>query len=130
MSSRHAGRLLNPGTLVITPGDREDLIMMILNEEKASPRSQLAGVVLTDGILPHESMLELIRQRSIPFITTRSDVSSATTTIARMTVKTEVGDRDKIGLIQGLIHEHVQIDRIIELVMQPGGVSNQLHLGV
>jgi BioD-like phosphotransacetylase family protein len=130
MSSRHAGRLLNPGTLIITPGDREDLIMMILNEEKASPRGQLAGVVLTDGILPHESMLELIRQRSIPFITTRSDVSSATTTIARMTVKTEVGDRDKIGLIQGLIQEHVQIDRIIELVMQSGGVSDQLHLGV
>ena len=130
MSSRHAGRLLNPGTLVITPGDRENLIMMILNEEKASPRGQLAGVVLTDGILPHESMLELIRQRSIPFITTRSDVSSATTTIARMTVKTEVGDRDKIGLIQGLIQEHVQIDRIIELVMQSGGVSDQLHLGV
>ena len=130
MSSRHAGRLLNPGTLVLTPGDREDLIMMILNEEKTSPRGQLAGVVLTDGILPHESMLELIRQRSIPFITTRSDVSSATTTIARMTVKTEVGDRDKIGLIQGLIQEHVQIDRIIELVMQSGGVSDQLHLGV
>jgi BioD-like phosphotransacetylase family protein len=130
MSSRHAGRLLNPGTLIITPGDREDLIMMILNEEKSSPRGQLAGVVLTDGILPHESVLELIRQRSIPFITTRCDVSAAATTIARMTVKTEVGDRDKIGLIQGLIHEHVQIDRIIELVMQSGGVSDQLHLGV
>jgi hypothetical protein len=130
MSSRHAGRLLNPGTLVITPGDREDLIMMILNEEKTSPRGQLAGVVLTDGILPHESVLELIRQRSIPFITTRADVSSATTTIAKMTVKTEVGDRDKIGLIQDLVHEHVQIDRIIELVMQSGGVSDQLHLGV
>jgi BioD-like phosphotransacetylase family protein len=130
MSSRHAGRLLNPGTLVITPGDREDLIMMILNEEKASSRGQLAGVVLTDGILPHESVLELIRQRTIPFITTRSDVSSATTTIARMTVKTEVGDRDKIGLIQGLVQEHVQIDRIIDLVMQPEAVTDQLHLGV
>jgi BioD-like phosphotransacetylase family protein len=129
MSSRHAGRLLNPGTLVITPGDREDLIMMILNEEKATVRGQLAGVVLTDGILPHESVLELIRQRSIPFIATRADVSSATTTIAKMTVKTEVGDRDKIGLIQKLIQEHVQIDRIIELVLQPGAAS-QLHLGV
>jgi len=117
MSSRNAERLLNPGTLVITPGDREDLIMMILNDDSKTPaRNQLAGVVLTDGILPHENVMELIRQRSIPFITTEADVSSATTTIARMTVKTEVGDRDKIGLIQKLVQDHVQVDQIVDLV--------------
>jgi BioD-like phosphotransacetylase family protein len=132
MSSRNAERLLNPGTLIITPGDREDLIMMILNDDsKTMSRNQLAGVVLTDGILPHESMMELIRQRSIPFISTQADVSSATTTIARMTVKTEVGDRDKIGLIQKLIQEHVQVDRIVDLVQRQDPHSAlQMSLGV
>jgi len=132
MSSRHAERLLTPGTLIITPGDREDLIMMVLNEDSQTPsRGHLAGVVLTDGILPHENVLELIRQRSIPFISTRLDVSSATTTIARMTVKTEVGDRDKIGLIQKLIQDHVQVDRIVDLVQQHGPHSSlQMNLGV
>jgi BioD-like phosphotransacetylase family protein len=132
MSSRHAERLLNPGTLIITPGDREDLIMMILNEESASlaSRGYVAGVVLTDGILPHENVMELIRQRSIPFISTRADVSSATTTIARMTVKTEVGDLDKIGLIQKLIQDHVQVDRIIDLVQKREPYADaQLSLG-
>src|ERR1700733_7661690 len=62
MSVRNAERLLQPGTLIITPGDREDLIMMILNEDsKPSSRGNLAGVVLTDGILPPESMLQSIR---------------------------------------------------------------------
>jgi BioD-like phosphotransacetylase family protein len=131
MSSRNAERLLNPGTLIITPGDREDLIMMILNEDTKSPsRGHLAGIVLTDGILPHESVMELIRQRSIPFISTRADVSSATTTIARMTVKTEVGDKDKIGLIQKLIQDHVQVDRIVELVGQETTHAQQLNLSV
>jgi BioD-like phosphotransacetylase family protein len=75
--------------------------------------------------------MELIRQRSIPFISTLADVSSATTTIARMTVKTEVGDRDKIGLIQKLIQDHVQVDRIIELVRKGGSDSDlQMNLGV
>jgi BioD-like phosphotransacetylase family protein len=128
MSSRHADRLLNPGTLIITPGDREDLIMMILNEDFASPRAQLAGVVLTDGMLPHDTVMDLIRQRNIPFISTNADVSAAATTIARMTVKTEVGDRDKIGVIQSLVHEHVQVDRIVQLVQTPGAL--QMHLGV
>src|SRR5271163_915835 len=33
MSCRNAERLFLPGTLIVTPGDREDLIMMILEED-------------------------------------------------------------------------------------------------
>src|ERR1019366_2341795 len=58
MSCRNAERLLQPGTLILTPGDREDLIMMILNEESRTPtRGHLAGVALTDGILPPENVM-------------------------------------------------------------------------
>ena len=132
MSCRNAESLFQPGTLIITPGDREDLIMMILHEDCGpSPRGHLAGVVLTDGILPPESVMQLIRECSIPFISTTADISCATTTIGRMTVKTEVGDRDKIGVIQKLIQEHVQVDRIVDLVQKQSADSNrQLHLGV
>jgi BioD-like phosphotransacetylase family protein len=129
MSCKNAERLLNPGALIITPGDREDLIMMILNEEtRETSRGHLAGVVLTDGILPADSVLQMIRERSIPFIKTSLDISSTTTAIGHMTVKTEVGDRDKIGVIQKLVHEHVQVDRIVELVQR--GDARQLSLGV
>jgi BioD-like phosphotransacetylase family protein len=132
MSCRNAERLFQPGTLIITPGDREDLILMILNEDCASPaRGPLAGVVLTDGILPPENVLQLIRERSIPFISTAADVSRATTTIGRMTVKIEVGDRDKIGVIQKLIQDHVQVDRIVDLIRSQDADSNrQLNLGM
>src|SRR5271163_2841300 len=51
MSCRNAERLFLPGTLIVTPGDREDLIMMILNDDtRGHTRGHLAGVVLTDGI--------------------------------------------------------------------------------
>lgn len=132
MSSRNAERLLTPGTLIITPGDREDLIELILRDDASvSSRGHLAGVVLTDGILPNSGVMDLIRQRSIPFISTQSDVSSATTAIARMTVKTEVGDSDKIGLIQKLIQDHVQVDRIVDLVhRQDSNTDSQLSLGM
>jgi hypothetical protein len=132
MSARNAERLLTQGTLVVTPGDREDLIMMILDQNSAasSSRNHLAGVVLTDGILPNEKVMELIRHGSIPFISTSADVSSASTAIARMTVKTEVGDRDKIGLIQKLVQDYVQVDRIVEMVRGDKSDPNQLHLGV
>lgn len=132
MSCRNAERLLQPGTLIITPGDREDLIMMILQEDaKLSSRGHLAGVVLTDGILPPANVMQLIRERSIPFISTSADISSATTSIGHMTVKTEAGDREKIGVIQKLVQEHVLVDRIVDLVQTPDVNANrQLHLGV
>jgi BioD-like phosphotransacetylase family protein len=132
MSCRNAERLFQPGTLIITPGDREDLIMMILDEDsKPSARGHLAGVVLTDGILPPENVMQLIRERSIPFISTAADISSATTSIGHMTVKTEVGDRDKIGVIQKLVQDHVQVDRIVDLVQRRDADSNrQLNLGM
>jgi BioD-like phosphotransacetylase family protein len=132
MSCRNAESLFQPGTLIITPGDREDLIMMILHEDSdPSARRHLAGVVLTDGILPPESVMQLIRECSIPFISTTADVSHATTAIGRMTVKIEVGDRDKIGVIQSLIQEHVQVDRIVDLVRKQDADSNrQLNLGM
>jgi BioD-like phosphotransacetylase family protein len=130
MSCKNAEHLLQPGTLIITPGDREDLIEMILHEFfKNSSRAQLAGVVLTDGILPAENMLQAIRETSIPFVSTTSDISSAATSIDKMTVKTEAGDRDKIGVIQKLVQDHVQVDRIIEMV-QTVESNRQLSLGV
>ena len=81
-----------------------------------------------ERILPPESVLQSIRETSIPFISTSADISIAATTISHMTVKTEVGDRDKIGVIQKLIQEHVQVDRIVDLVQQ--GSSRQLHFGM
>jgi BioD-like phosphotransacetylase family protein len=131
MSVHNAGRLLQPGTLIITPGDREDLITMILNDDSLGhSRGHLAGVVLTDGILPNESVMAQIRERSIPFISTSADISSAATNIGSMTVKTEVGDRDKIGVIQNLIQEHVQVDRILDLIRRNDVPERQLNLGV
>jgi hypothetical protein len=131
MSGRNAEHLFQPGTLIITPGDREDLIMMALESVKAPSRGHIAGVVLTDGILPPGSMTDLIREGTIPFISTSADISSATAAISSMTVKTEVGDRDKIGVIQNLIQEHVQVDRLVELVSQNLSASNsQLSLGM
>jgi BioD-like phosphotransacetylase family protein len=130
MSARNAGKLLQPGTLVITPGDRDDIIELVLNEDaRNGNRASLAGVVLTDGILPPEPMLQTIRERALPFVSTQSDISSATAAIGHMQVKTEVGDRDKIGAIQGLIHDYVDVNRLIELV-HTDAEARQLRLGV
>jgi BioD-like phosphotransacetylase family protein len=113
MSSRNAESFFEAGTLLITPGDREDLILTALG----ASHGQIAGVLLTGNLLPQEGVLQVIQSRNLPFITAKYDSYTVASAINRMTVKTEVGDRDKISLIQSLVESHVDIDRIIQAAM-------------
>ena len=113
MSSRNAESFFEAGTLLITPGDREDLILTALG----ASHGQIAGVLLTGDLIPQEGVLQVIRSRNLPFITAKFDSYTVAAAINRMTVKTEVGDRDKISLIQSLVESHVDIDQIIQAAM-------------
>ena len=67
MSSRHAIDNFLPGTLVITPGDREDLILAVLSSSALVGKEQgLAGIVLSDNLDPHRNVLEMIRRSQMP----------------------------------------------------------------
>jgi BioD-like phosphotransacetylase family protein len=112
MSARNAEKYFEPGALIITPGDREDLIMACLG----GPKNQVAGLVLTGGLLPQDGVVDFIRAQTVPCITAQGDSFAVTAAINRMTVKTEVGDRGKIELIQSLVENHVNVDRIVQLV--------------
>jgi BioD-like phosphotransacetylase family protein len=127
MAARNAEHYVEPGTLIITGGDRDELIVAILrhSDKRSHP---IAGVVLTDGVTPPDNVMDMIRQRNIPFIQTSYDVYSVASAITRMTVKTEIGDRDKIGMIENLISQNVDVDRIISLVTQTDPSGHQMAL--
>ncbi len=60
MTAQHAiERGMNPGTLLITPGDRDDIIMAASLATMHGVR--LAGLLLTGGIRPSQHVLELCR---------------------------------------------------------------------
>lgn len=127
MSARNVENYFEPGTLIITGGDREELILAVLQhgESGAAP---ITGVVLTGGMLPSNGVMDLIRQRNIPFVRTANDVYSVASSINRMTVKTEIGDKDKITLIENLISRNVDVDRIISLVVPDEVAGRQMAL--
>jgi BioD-like phosphotransacetylase family protein len=114
MSSRNVEAHFEPGTLIITPSDRDDIITAVLGDID-SARAPIAGVLLTGG-LPTPEMVNAIRQRDIPFIAVQGDIYSIASAIHEMTFKTEVGDSDKIEVIQDLVQKHVLSDRILDLI--------------
>ncbi len=113
MSSGHVVEEFRPGTLIITPGDREDIILAALSSH-AGEKSMIAGVVLSGNLRPHASVLGLIQGSDVPVITSPLDSFTVASKIHSMTVKTLPGDIEKIGKIQSLIEQYVEVDRLLE----------------
>ncbi len=128
MNSAHVMSYFHPGTLIITPGDREDIILAALSTASVSEMDGkcIAGLVLSGDLLPHESVLDLLKQSAIPTIATAFDSYTAANCIYSMTVKTLPGDTDKIDTIQALVEKHVEVERLLEKLRGKGQPSSAL----
>jgi len=115
MTSSHVMEYFTPGTLIITPGDREDVILAALSASSLSEEEgkTLAGIVLSGDLFPHQSVLDLIRASNLPVIGSPLDSYAVANSIHTMTVKTLPGDAEKIDRIQVLIDKHVEVDRLL-----------------
>ncbi len=115
MSAKNVVEHFRPGTLVITPGDREDIIATAFAslEEAHHANRTLGGLLLTGGLLPDSHLLDRIARSPFPVITTEFDSYKAASSIHSMTVKTMPGDDEKIDRIQSVVEEYVNIDRLL-----------------
>ena len=104
---------LTPGTLVITPGDRDDIILAAISSARLAGGSTIAGLILTNDIHPHPKLVELLAQTDIPVIAAKGESYTVTSTINRMTVKTQPQDTDKIPVIKNLITQNVDLPSLI-----------------
>jgi BioD-like phosphotransacetylase family protein len=116
MSSSHVMEHFQPGTLVITPGDREDVILAALSTSTLSEAEDraIAGLVLSGDLLPHHRVLDLVANSEVPVIRSPLDSYAVASGIHSMTVKTLPGDVEKTDKIQALIDRYVDVDRLLE----------------
>lgn len=103
-------------TLLIVPGDREDVVLAALSRSENPNENSLAGMVLSDDLRPHARLLEMLTQTRLPVMFSPLDSYSIAQKIHSMTVKTLPGDIQKIEKIQSLIAQHVNIPRILEKI--------------
>lgn len=116
MSSRNIMDHFQRGTLVITPGDREDIILAALSTttDKELHDKALSGLILSGDLLPHQTVQDLIAESSLPVITSAMDSYKVASSIHSMTIKTLPGDNEKIARIQSLVEQYVDVDRLLE----------------
>ena len=107
-----------PGTLLITPGNREDVILAAMSGclPGITKAYCVSGIVVTCDFMPHKNVMRLLKEVPIPVIAVKDDTFTATSKINSLIVKIRPGEVKKIKATERLIEKYVDIDRILELV--------------
>jgi BioD-like phosphotransacetylase family protein len=142
MEPGHMLERVGPGTLVIVPGDREDVILTLTTahlmgtprtattEELTQPTLPLddghagaaIGLVLTGGYRPRKSTIEAIRRADLFATLVPDDTYTVASEVHDLLVKTHAADVEKIELIKQLVAANLDIDRVL-------GVATEARFG-
>src|SRR5438874_1409400 len=114
MSSQNAMSYFKRGVLLITPGDREDIILTAWTALAARTEERLAGIVLTGNLRPTGSVLKVISTMPIPVLLTAQDSYEVASAVHDLNVKTRPADAEKISVIRDLIAKNVDLRKILQ----------------
>ncbi|MCM8824639.1 MAG: AAA family ATPase [Candidatus Omnitrophica bacterium] len=111
MTPRHAIDYFQPNALLVTPGDREDLILSALVQctLTGTCAHTLVGIVLTGGLYPHKSILDLIKKANVPAIIASSGTYEVASAINALVGKIREEDTDKIEIVRKLVQKNICI---------------------
>src|SRR5258706_8870263 len=116
MGAQNAMTHFKRGVLLITPGDREDIILAACTGLDARNGDKMAGIVLTGNLRPNASVLKVIRAMPIPVLLAAEDSYQVASKVHDLTVKTRPRDAGKISLIRDLIAKNVNLQKILESI--------------
>jgi len=118
IAAMQLGNFLNyidRGSLVITPGDRSDIILGSLASRLSTNYPDISGILLTGGISPSESVLKLIEGwvgAPIPILVTEGHTFKATRVLYDLYGRIEPGDQNKIQSALRVFEEHVDLPEL------------------
>jgi BioD-like phosphotransacetylase family protein len=116
MGAHNALSFFKPGVLLITPGDREDIILAACTSLEGEKTEMMAGIMLTGNLRPSPNVLKVIRAMPIPVMLAGEDSYTVASKVHDLTVKTRPGDTHKITLIRDLIAKSVDVKKILDLL--------------
>ena len=103
---------LKENALVITPGDRADIILGALQANESANYPSIAGIVLTGNIVPEESILKLIEGLTsiVPIISVEAGTYRITNSIGNIKSKIYADNTVKIETSINTFEKYVDVD--------------------
>lgn len=111
---------IKSGALVVTPGDRADVIVACLASVSSTQKKNIAGLVLTGGLKPDDSVMDLINSftRMVPILSVKDDTFPAARKIDRIRPGILPENERKITRILANFEKHVDTKQLGEKVIQ------------
>jgi len=113
MGAQNAMQFFKRGVLLITPGDREDILLAAGAATMPQSEDKMAGIILTGGLRPNETILKALQTLPIPVLLAKADSYQVASKVHNLTVKTRPNDAEKISLIRNLVATNVNVKKII-----------------
>jgi len=120
MQLRHYLSRLRDKSVVITPGDRADLILGAIQADKSDAYPSISGLVLSGGITPEKPVMKLIEgiTTSLPIIVVKPNTYETTTQIAGLKPRINPFDKRKIMRSIALFKKYVNVKNVLQKIIQ------------
>ncbi|MGR3811327.1 phosphate acetyltransferase [Jiulongibacter sp. NS-SX5] len=102
--------------MVITPGDRADLILGALQANISKNYPKMAGIVLTGGLIPEEPIIRLIEglQINLPILSVNRGTFYVANTVGNVKANIFAYSKEKISKSIELFEEYVPLTSMFE----------------
>ena len=119
MQLRHFLTHLEKNTLVITPGDRGDIILAVLQANISDNYPQIAGIILTGGVLPEAPILKLIEGLStvVPIIAVNQGTFKIANTIGGIKANIQADNQFKIDASIAAFEKHIASEKLLNKLL-------------
>jgi BioD-like phosphotransacetylase family protein len=119
MTAKGVLEYMQKGVLVVTPGDRQDILLAAIACMNSDETQGVSGILLTSNVLPYPNLMQMLSRTNIPVMISSDDAYTVVAKINKMTIKTQPEDKDKFSIIEGLFKENMDVDTIINAFSNP-----------
>jgi len=117
MEPYHALAYFTSHSLIIVPGDREDIILAAIAGERVMGKEyEIAGMIFTGNLLPHKGVLRLLEKSPFPVLLSEDDTYTTTKKVHECRVKIRAKDEDKVKEATYLVKNYLNIDEIVSRI--------------
>lgn len=110
---------IDEGTLVITPGDRDDITLGSLLADASTTYPRISGIILTGGLSPSPQVLKLIEgfpHDIVPILTVDSDTFSTTVKISSVAGTLTPENTRKVATALGIFESGINVQELMDLL--------------
>lgn len=110
-SAANALHIFKPGSLIVTSGDRDDVVLAAALATMNGTR--LAGVLLTNGYTPHADMIEMCRpalRTGLPVLSVDTNSLTTATHLSQLSAEIPVDDFERAERVAQFVAAHIDLD--------------------